>query len=48
MAARRSSELGSGGTLDDNQILHVLEEIPSDCESVASDTESESDDELEV
>jgi hypothetical protein len=47
MAARRSSELGSGGTLDDNQILQVLEEIPSDCESVASDTESESDHELE-
>jgi hypothetical protein len=33
--------------LDDNQILQVLEEIPSDCESLASDTESESDDELE-
>lgn len=47
MAARRSSELGSGETLNDNQILQVLEEIPSDCESVASDTESESDDELE-
>jgi len=47
MAARHSSELGSGETLDDNQILQVLEEIPSDCESLASDTESESDDELE-
>jgi hypothetical protein len=33
--------------LDDNQILQVLEEIPSDCESLASDTESESGDELE-
>jgi len=39
MAARRSSELGSGGTIDDNQILQVLEEIPSDCNSVTSDTE---------
>jgi hypothetical protein len=47
MATRCSSELGSGETLDDNQILQVLEEIPSDCEFVASDTESESDDELE-
>jgi uncharacterized protein YqeY len=45
-AARRSSELGSGETLNDSQILQVLEEIPSDCESVASDTESKSDDEL--
>jgi hypothetical protein len=43
MAARRSSELGSGETLNANQILQVLEEIPSDCESLASDTESESD-----
>ena len=47
MAARRTSELGSGETLDDNQILQVLEEIPSDCESLASDTESESDYEIE-
>jgi hypothetical protein len=47
MAARHPSELGSGETLHDNQILQVLEEIPSDCESLASDTESESDDELE-
>jgi hypothetical protein len=47
MAARRSSKLGNGETLDDNQILQILEEIPSDYESLASDTESESDDELE-
>jgi hypothetical protein len=43
MAARRSSELGTGETL---MTMHVLEEIPSDCEYLASDTESESDDEL--
>jgi hypothetical protein len=44
MGARRSSELGSGETLDDNQIRQVLEEIPSDSESLASDTEREFDD----